>query len=300
MMIRTLLCFALLVGFSNNSIAQKEYKRIQVGISTSVHLIFPSEVVNYDMGLGVSYNENGEKEVDVLVDQPEMNRLKLAAGLEKFTTTNLFVETENSYYNFILEYKAFPGKLLYQIKRSEANITKEVKSSTVTIARQKIEQKEKHNQLINSIKKRKENKYITAENSPLGIDMVVEHLYTRDSLIFIKLYIYNRSNIKYDVGYIGLVVNERGRGSKQKGVVQDTPIEIPYMYDITNTIDTPVQFTDTYPTVLPQKDCRIVLGLEKLTIDKRKVLSVELWEKDGERKITLRITPKQLVSAKKI
>ena len=85
------------------------YDTIKIGYSTSVNMIFSSPVKKWDMGLGLRI-ENGQEIRDVLVENTSESskRIKLAAGIEHFEITNLFVETERAYYNFILEYEERP------------------------------------------------------------------------------------------------------------------------------------------------------------------------------------------------
>lgn len=132
-------------GQSLNDADQKDisYDTIPVGYTTSVNLIFDSSVKQWDMGLGLR-DEDGKQVWDVLVGNSaeSPNRIKLAAGIKEFHTTNLFVETANGYYNFILKYEDLPRKLLYQIDTEMAEIVKADRNHTFAkamVGRQKSE-----------------------------------------------------------------------------------------------------------------------------------------------------------------
>jgi hypothetical protein len=292
-MIRIIIClaFVLVTGISQS----QNYKRIKVGLTTSVNLIFPSKILDKDLGLGVMIDENGNEIRDVLLEQPTENRLKLAAGVEGFETTNLFVETEGGYHTFLIEYVEFPKMLTYSINAKDAQVIKGVNKTERDKVRKKIKKKSLQDDLVSKIKLDKNLSPLDAIKSDLGLHFAIEQTYIRDTSMYIKLTLFNESNIQFGISYIGLSIREKTKGSKRVGVIQNIPKDIYRMYDITNVS---TQIGEDFPIVHPQKEVQILLCVDKFTIDKKKILELEIWESEGERKEVLSITPKQLIRSK--
>lgn len=93
--------FALFI-IVNQGIYAQVTDTIEVGYTKSAYLMFEeNKVVKYDCG-----------SEDVLVKNSD-NKLVLQAGIEGFEETNLFVESGNRVYMFIVVYNDKPSKYLY-------------------------------------------------------------------------------------------------------------------------------------------------------------------------------------------
>ncbi len=275
-----MLVFIQTLCFAEN----KKYKTIEVGLTTTIHVIFPSNIISYDIGLG----KTGEYE-DILSEQPSKNRLKLAAGIAHFQNTNLFVETEKAYYNFILTYNAFPENQLITIEKQDAVQFKKI-ATTPANPSEKNEEKDMIElsedkyvaYVCKDLYEKSEHSFLSA-NAALGIIFQLDNIYVKQDKLYLKFSIKNQSNVKYEIGYLGYLIKLKGKGKKQ-GVVVDETVKPYYTYQTFNEIQS-------------SKEDKVIAVFDKFTMDKKKNLIVNLWEKEGERMIELKINPQQIVKA---
>ncbi len=290
---RHLYKFILLVPLTAFKGNAQPYDTIKVGYSTSVNLIFSSTVKKWDMGLGTKI-ENGMEVRDVLVentaDSPE--RIKLAAGVENFETTNLFVETGDGYYNFILKYDDRPEILLIEISPGKASITK-----------QKIEMTASHagKRVIDSLAFMESLKNICEKIRGMSPDVTnvgqvsqkmlfyVGGIYITGEYLFFRIYIKNGGNIPYDIGFTGFFRGDKGkRGNKRR------PSQIEMLSPL--YIDNEERASVKNGEVVEK-----VYVLQKFTLSKAQKLYIQFWEgNQGERKVELILGSQDILKAKKI
>lgn len=265
------------------------YDTIPVGITTSVNLIFETPVRKWDMGLGVKI-EKGEKVWDILVanpgDSPE--RIKLAAGIEDFETTNLFVETEDGYYNFILTYRNNPDTLLYKLTPEEASIRKELP----------IEKKPDENPKssftdnLATICKKIEN----MNESNLGIGEVSQKMlfylggiHVSADYLFFQVFVKNEGSLTFDLDFVGFFIGDRTKkGNKKKPRQEETLVPLYVYNEDLSTIKTSELVTRIYV-------------FEKFTLPGNDKLYIQFWEgSGGRRKVELVVKNKDILLAEKI
>jgi len=283
------------------NIYSQNYDTIPVGYTTSVNLIFDSPVKQWDMGLGLRV-ENSQQVWDVLVENsPESpNRIKLAAGIEEFKTTNLFVETVTAYYNFILKYEDRPRKLLYQIQPDQAEITKETRTPKSEFRENISEPDARNTKNVNNETNVKldsleyfSHLVLESEDSfnPIGkssqqVLFFLSGIYIRDDHLFFKLYIRNDSNIPFDIGFIGFFKSDRGKSGNKKRPKQEEHLTPEFVLNA------------DMKTLESNTEIFKVMSLKRFTLDNQKRLYIQLWEGNGgERKIELVVKGKNLLKA---
>jgi len=274
--------YIFFIFFVNAFSVQSQYKTIDVGFTNTVHLIFTSSINDFDVGLG-SVGEHH----DILVEKSGDKRLKLAAGIKHFTPTNLFVETDDGYYNFILKYSDNPNPLLIEVKQEEAKILKKTETAAILEEKAKQEKKENEDLRNKSLKviNKREQSYLHA-NSSLGITFTLNSIYVEHDKLYFKFTVQNNSNVKYEIGYFEYLIHKKGKG-KRGGVVSDK---------IINPLFSLIEFDE----LLPGQSKNTVCIFEKFTLEKKKRVKITLWEKAGERKIEVIAKPTQIVKAKKL
>lgn len=281
----------LILYMSCTGVAGQGYDTIRVGYSTSVNMIFDSPIVKWDMGLGV-HMEDGQEVWDVLVSHSPSSpgRIKLAAGVEDFETTNLFIETEDAYYNFILTYDPQPVHLLLKIGREKASIRKEeaiAKDTTVG----EITAEPTTDSLIYLCSKIYENATDITDIGQVSQKMLfyLGGIYVSGNHLFFKVCIKNEGTIKYDLGFAGFFAADRGRSGNKRRPRQDellTPVYI---------------FNDQQKVVEQGEVVTKVYVFRKFTLDPRKHLYLQFWEGNGgERKAELVVKGKELLGAEGI
>src|SRR6218665_2976720 len=100
-----------MIGFS------QKYDTILLDLDHTVNLVFEDAILDFDIGSGVQV-VNGQ-EVTGILAQKSGSRLKLGAGAENFVRTNIFVETQAAYFNFVVRYGK-PDRFACYIQNSAA------------------------------------------------------------------------------------------------------------------------------------------------------------------------------------
>jgi hypothetical protein len=261
------------------------YDTIYLSYRTSVNIIFTSPVEKWDMGLGVRM-ENGRIVSDVLVENPETSpeRIKLTAGIENFPATNLFVETTDAYYNFILLYKEWPENLLLKIDPQKASIIKEVPT---------FEEKHDSEDTVDSLEYYcKKVQDLDGEITSIGTSSqkmlyYLGGIYVKGDYLFFQVYIKNEGNVKYDVGYIGFSRKDKRRKINKIHPTQEEQLN-------------PVLVTGEEKRVIESgRLFTRVYAFKKFTLSKSQSLSIEFWEgSQGMRKKELIVKSKDILKAK--
>lgn len=268
---------------------------IRLDINSTVHLIFSGKILSADDGRGTYLDPATGDEVNDFAKEIVGNRLKITPLLEYFESTNLFIETDDAYYNFILVYDAGPKKYVHPISIENA-VSKKDPSMIQTSSSGKSNHSgstagtgsEELYRLSYKIANT-EGPILTGENTQ-AITLWVDGVFvnrTSDKL-FVSIKVENKGNIVYDWGYTGFFIRAKGNKSMKNEVVQEEEIKPIYI------------FNEAIVQVEGEQEVSKVFVFEKFTIDLKKVLSIELWEDQGDRKILLELSSRDLLSAERI
>lgn len=280
---RSLILLAFLAAITCFS---QSYDTIRIGQNTSVNMIFDSPVQKWDMGLGMR-TENGIVLTDVLVDNPmsSPNRIKLAASIPHFQTTNLFVETEMGYYNFILSYDPEPKHLLIKVDARKATILKTpVPPSNNKNTESVADVSEEMHSFCEKILVKNDVTDIGEEKQ----DMLfyIGGIYIAQDLLFIKININNKGNIPFDLGYIGFFTGSKGKGGNKRKPRQLTPLQPKYANK------------QNEKSVGPGESIALIYVFDQFTLDTKHKLFIQIWEgNNGERKVELVAGSKDVLKA---
>lgn len=273
------------------SIAQK-IDTIEVSYTKTTILIFSSEVTSDDIG-----------SPDVLI-QKEGNKVKLAAAIQRFAETNLFIETSEGYYSFILKYKDSPKTLTKFYTAEQVTYPKVEK---IEIAPQKInfptqantaqnnhsntatQDIDLQNRFFNECEliARKSNSYNDVGVLSAKASCMLTDMYVRGDYMYFKITIKNMSNINYDVELIRFVVRNK-KGAIKQAAVQEVILEPLYV------------FNGEINQVKGKDAVTKVFVFKKLTIADEKKLCIELWENGGDRILNFAITQDMILNTKKL
>ena len=265
------------------------YDTISIGYSTSVNMIFSSPVKKWDMGLGLRI-ENGQEIWDVLVENSNESskRIKLAAGIKHFEITNLFVETEIAYYNFILKYEERPENLLIKVEVDNASIKKAmvVESKDKELRRDSlfnIDSLKYYTTKIHGFK----NDFTNIGQVSQKMLFYLGGIYVLGDHLFFKVYIKNGGNIKYDMGFVGFFRGDKGKRGNKKRPKQDELLK-------------PMYVSNEEKKVIESGEMIAkVYAFKKFTLSKNQNLYLQFWEgNQGERKMELVLKSKDILAAK--
>lgn len=231
---------------------------------------------------------------DVIVRQSE-NKLIIQAKTEAFTETNLFVQVDENIYLFIIRYNENPKKFIYNYSSSNSSTGDNANNSTNgaisdnSIADAKKKEAEDKKAIEDKVKPLCEKvltatDYLNEGEINFGNLVWCSAIYTDDDFIFFKIRVDNSSNVAYDADYSTYTVRHIKDIIKKKAV-QD--------YD-----NQPVYILNPFQHIGPKDKLVMVVAFKKFTIDKDKVLTTEVWEKNGDRRMKIDISGRVILKAK--
>lgn len=291
--------FIILLLFVSGSLTAQITDTIEVAFTKSVYLIFPQET---------SFDKGSE---DILIKNPE-NKIIIQAVEEGFEETNLFVQSGAEYYMFILRYSDAPKKLLfnYQVRNNQvSNSTPTTKvennpnNQTPVLLNNEMVDYQVANSKSTENKKESEIKDLHKENSlwvqaqpqKLFNNGTVEgkttflatNLYVYENYFYFKVVVKNDSKINYDIDFIKFTIQNKSKSIK-KAADQFIELEPEYIMN-----------KDNY-TIPGQEKYDYVFVFNKFTIENNKKLTIEIWEKNGDRKIDFDFSSKDILNIKRI
>ena len=290
----------LLIAFSVNALAQSvniqapKYDTIQLGLSTAVHIIFESNIIKPHIGLGMK-DEGGKAVTDILMEDPQGGpRLSLTAAIPDFETTNLYVETEDGHYNFILQYAKWPRQQLVPVSKSQAIVKKKRKRTTrlfeETDSTETASVKTKEVKVLESLAKEVASKSSTMDDigeQTQKMEYYLNAIYVKDNYYFFRVVLKNKGAVKYDLGYEGFFIREK----KTKGVNQTTQQVEDKGKDLLYT------WNGNVKEIQRKQSVEKVYVFPKFTIEGDKHFSIEFWEEAGQRKVEIKVSSKALLNA---
>jgi len=262
--------------FLSASAQQKTIKkRLKITDNKSTFLSFDSPVEIHDMGSD-----------DVVMKTTEKANLVKVKGRANFRETNLTITTANGqYYSFLVNYSANPDTLIYffesPLTTKQAEIKNELQDNKQIMISDSLAD---FNQ--NSQKVLERTKSIT----PIGgrvkykVGLVLKGIYVSQGKMYFQVTIFNQSALAYDIDFLKFNVKNK-RGLK-KATVQEVELQPRFIYN------------SKIKTVSPaDKQVSFVYVFDKFTLTNSKTLSIELWEKNGERSVFFEVSSNALLKA---
>lgn len=255
-------------------------------------ILFESPILGYDCGTPDS---------SVLFEYVN-KRIKIIVNIERFEPTNLIVETENAYYEYLLKYDTNSSRSFHVKTLDDAVHIKldpelaEIKNEKELAQAQAVEIKRLsvldsvNNYFIGQSEKiaRKNNSFVNVGILGKRMELSVAGIYTDDLYIYFKVTLTNRSNIRYDLDYMNFSIATKGRRKRKKSAEQETQLISVYV------------FNNQVNQLLKDESISRIYAFEKFTFDKNRQLNIEAWEKDGNRNLKLSVNEKSLLGAQRI
>lgn len=305
--IQKILLISFMFFFCSNVFSQIT-DTLRISYSKAIYLVF-SETPVYHAGS----EDEGVEEISV---KPFGDKLIIQALLpEGFKETNMFVQSGKELYMFILVYDKNPTKFLYNFQVTEKSGSTIPTSPTSTPKNDTVVPTEKSNEMIDygvvkeeTEKKEKEKEQLSKEqvmyqnchwvlNQPqkLFLNGTVENntsflatnLYVYENQFYFKIAVKNDSKISYEIDFIKFAIRNKNKGVKKSGE-QDIYLDEIFVLN-KDKMTVPGQEKNEYVYVFP-----------KFTIENNKKLFIEIWEKNGDRKIDFVFSSKELLSIKRI
>jgi conjugative transposon TraN protein len=245
---------------------------LMVTTNKTSNLIFPFPIKSVDIG-----------SVDLLAQKANgiENVLQLKASKANFDETNLSVITsDGKFYSFLVDYSTNPSSLNLKFKDTLNNPISFSSSHYMDLKSndKKIE--------LDARKILEQNRFLFGvKDKSHGMRLVLSCIYIDNDVLYFKFDLGNKTNINYDFESLNFYIKDRNQ-SKRTAVQE---------------IQQPPLFVYNDPGFVNGKtNLSFVVALQKFTIPDKKMLVVQLMEKNGGRNLSLKINNREMVKAKTI
>jgi conjugative transposon TraN protein len=245
---------------------------LKVSTNKTSNLIFPFGIKSVDIG---SADLKAQKANGV------ENVLQLKAAKENFDETNLTVITsDGKFYSFLIDYSANPNLLNLKFKDTSNDgalfSSPGLKSSKSNAAQIEIDAR----------KCLEQKRFLFAlKDKANGMRLLLSGIYIDNDVLYFKLNVDNKTNINYDFESLNFFIKDIKQG-KRTAVqeIQQTPLLV---------------YNDS-GFVKGKSSVSFVVADQKFTIPDKKMLVIQLMEKNGGRNLSLKIKNRTIVKAKTI
>lgn len=264
-MIRMILIGLIVVGCSTMGVAQKVIDTVDVSFSMTTSMIFGYPVVNVDRG---SRHLIAQKVTDV------ENILQLKAGRRNLSATNLTVITaDGSLHHFYVRYSDHPETQVY-------NLSERLIRARFDGSRTDIEYEIAADRILNH-----RSSGLIAKDKGFRITFAVRGIYVHEDMLFLRVFLRNKSNIKYDIQSLRFFV--RDKKNFRRTASQEVELRPLYVRNETKSIN-------------GNGSADVVFVFQKFTIPDAKTLDIELFERDGGRNLKVHIRNHSIIKAERL
>ena len=258
-----------------------EFTLIEAAYDMTTHLIFPSEISYVDLGSDGIIAEKADKVGNVL---------KLKANKKNFQNTNLTVITaDGKFFSFMVMYKDYPRGLNIKLGSNDFTaVSRKIETPNsdslqgLAFFEGKMNEAAMNKYSYELAKKKRSLKHIG--QSLNKIEVIVRNLYVKDNILFFELYFRNRSNVNYDIDFIKFYVQDQGQLKR----TTQQQLEVEPVYVVGQELQTLAGKTSTSK----------VYCFQRFTIPDKKIFTIEVFEKNGGRKISFNLSGKDIIGAK--
>lgn len=264
-MIRMILVCLIVAGFFRIGAAQAVIDTVDVSFSKTTSMIFEYPVINVDIG---SCDLIAQKVTGV------ENILQLKAGRRNLSKTNLTVITaDGSLHHFYVSYSDHPATQVYRI-------SERVIGARFDENRSDIEYEIATDRILDH-----PSSGLVAKDKGFRITLVVSGIYVHDDMLFLRVLLRNKSNIKYDIQSLRFFV--RDKKNLKRTASQEIELRPVYVRNETKSVN-------------GNGSADLVFVFQKFTIPDSKTLDIELFEKDGGRDLNLHVGNHAIIKAERL
>jgi len=264
-------CLAMAQAIKNlDSSAQIVPYRIQISNLKTTVILFPAAIKSVDRGSRYVLAEK-VKDAD--------NVLKLKAELPGFPESNLSVITaDGKLYSFIVDVTASLPYQAIDLRKQEQLERTEIKFADAGLNPNQVKEISAHITTLPAFLKDKDKDDM--------MRLKLEGIYMAKDVMFYRFRIDNLSQIDYTVDFTRFYVRDKKKAKRM--AVQEQEI-IPLQ-----------QYPDTNITINGKSHRTLVLAFRKFTIADNKNLSIELFEKNGDRHLSVNTDGNEILKARPV
>jgi len=242
--------------------------KIQVNDLKTTVVLFPSSIKSVDRG---SRNVLAEKVSDV------ENALKIKADKPFQQESNLTVITaDGSLYSFIVIYSATLPFQALDLRRQQAHELSKVNFENLQANMPVIKS--------NSTKILQRKPFLNDKVKYERMEMKLTGIYSSKGMMYYQVEIKNKSHLDYGIEFCHFFVRDRKKVKRM--AVQEKEQEAVYSN------------VDSLQSIPGKSTRELVFAFNQFTISDNKLLIIDLYEKNGDRKLSLGIDGKELLKAR--
>jgi len=256
-----------LLFFTSN--AQPISKEIAVSFNKTTMLVFPAKIIDADWGT---------EDVSIRIAKKTPTVLKVKAATPGFSPTNLTVYTEDGMmYMTSVHYDSLSSNTPYLFHpESEGCIVKPVINGRHIMTMQDVT-----NLAASLLDVPTKNNHPAVKAGKIRLSL--GNIWIKDDLIYFQLKLSNSSPIPYDINLVKYYERDDTR-AKRTTIVENEVF--PYYEQLSPNNRTQSNASNTLIIVFP-----------KFTIADKKHFTIELFERNGDRHLVLKIKGKHILSA---
>ena len=243
---------------------------LTITCNKTTNLIFPSSVQSVDRG-----------SKDILVQQLKgtENIVQVKADKPNFLQTNLSVITvDGSLYSFNIDYASQPLQLNIVIKNKNPIVSDSSRKQPVELSSGNNEA------LFKTIAQKIDaSKHVLNKRVSLNqMQLRVRGIYINNDIIYFKVQAKNNSNISYDIDNFRFSIKDRLKSTRT--ATQELEL-------------TPIYTYNPFNNVQADSLASCIIAIPKFTLPDSKYLSIQMFEKNGSRNLTLGLKNKHIMKA---
>ena len=237
----------------------------EAAFSKTTNIVFPYPIISVDRG---SKDILAQKAIGV------ENVLQIKAAKRNFAQTNLSVMTADGRLNsFLVDYSEQPSIL-------NICLTQEENKNGTTILSQGVNQSEIEANANNAIQSTE--KFRCIRKKRFGIQFSLPGLFIKDDVMYMRFNIKNDTYINYDIDQLRCYIRDSRKAKRT--AAQEIEIKPLLTYNMTGKVKAKQNHTS-------------IFAVSKFTIPDKKILIIQLMERDGGRHLKLQIPNRKIVQA---
>lgn len=245
---------------------------LRVGFHKTTVLVFPAPVSNQGI-------DRGSSDIIAKTVPGVENILKVKAGRDSFPQTNLtVVTTDGKLYAFTVDFSATPPDQPIDLRRQQL-----AEEQLAFFKNRKLNDTQIQ-QLARAVAARPA--FLNNQARSFKMRLVLRGIYSCEDVICYRFELKNKSNIDYSVDFPRFYIRDKKRVRRTAQQEEElTPLYI---------------FYETGKTTAGKTGQTVVVAFSAFTIADKKNFVAQVFEKGGDRHLTIKIDGKQVVKARKI
>lgn len=260
----------------NNRLSTIASYSIALSHDKTTHLLFPSSII---------YTDLGSESIMASKVEAANHVLRIKASVINFKNDSNFsvMTKDGKFYNFDVYYSDYPKSFSYDLRNAKnynlAGRQQLVKNNSGDITSEIAEN------LLDYTYKKNEHRIKHIRSKSYGIQLLLKNIYVYQDHFIFSLEIKNSSNISYNIDFTSFRIVDKKK-AKQSAIQEQllAPLE---SYDATQKIRS-------------QTKDRSLFLFNQFTLSQDKILLIDVFEKNGGRHQTIKITNKDLINAQPI